>query len=174
MNKHTKASPLSRKQIRNITNALKKRFNIPLDKPFPIVRFIEYVLSGIGIEYEIVPDNEMRGVYAEAIPEKGLLRISETTYNGACNGVPRDKFTLAHEIGHLLMHTPDRVIFARSENEIRPFANPEWQANTFAGELLVHTDLICGLSVEDIADKYKVSYTVATIQREKILNAIPA
>lgn len=167
MNKNTKASPMSRAGIRNITNALKKQFNIPTDKPFPIVRFLEYILAGIGLEFEIVSCMEMRGLYAEAIPEQGLLRINESTYNGACDGVPRDKFTIAHEIGHLLLHTPGRVSFARASHEIKSYENPEWQANTFAGELLVHTDSISGLSVEDIADKYEVSFAVATIQKEK-------
>jgi len=167
MNKSTKASPMSRVDIRRITNALKTQFNIPTDKPFPIVRFLEYVLTGLGLEYEVVSDEEMRGVYAEAIPEKGLLRISESTYNGACDGIPRDRFTIAHEIGHLLLHTPDKVIFARASNEIKPYENPEWQANTFAGELLVHTDSIKGLSVEDVANKYEVSFTVADIQKGK-------
>jgi len=174
MNNNTKASPMSRVRIRNITNAIKKQFDVPTDKPFPIVKFLEYALVGIGFNYRVLPDNAMRGVYAEAIPEKGLLLISEATYNGACAGVPRDKFTIAHEIGHLLMHTPDRVIFARSANKIESFVDPEWQANTFAGELLVHTDSINGLSIGDIANKYKVSFTVATIQKEKAPRAIPA
>jgi len=167
MNKSTKVSPLSRVNIRKITTSIKEQFNIPTDKPFPILRFFEFVLTGLGLEYEIVPDEEMMGVYAEAIPEKGLLRISESTYNGAYSGVPRDRFTIAHEIGHLLMHTPDRVVFTRTKNEIKPYENPEWQANTFAGELLVHSDSIRDLSVEDIANKYEVSHTVAKIQKEK-------
>ena len=167
MNKSTKVSPMSRMGMRNVTNSLKKQFSIPIDKPFPIVKFLEYVLAGLGLKYEIVPDEEMRGVYAEAIPERGLLRISETTYNGACDGVHRDKFTIAHEIGHLLLHVPERVSFARSLDEIKPYESPEWQANTFAGELLVHTDFIKGLSVEEVANKYEVSIAVARIQKEK-------
>jgi len=117
-----------------------------------------------------MPDKDMSGVYAETIPEQGLLRISETTYNGACDGTPRDRFTIAHEIGHLLLHTPNRVIFTRSDNEIKPYENPEWQANTFAGELLVSTDFIHGLSVDDIAKKYQVSVDVASIQRKSQCN----
>jgi len=167
MNKSTKASPLSRAGIRKVTNSLKEQFNIPTDKPFPIVKFMEYVLTRLGLEYEIIPNEEMGGVYAETTPENGKIFISESTYDGACDGIPRDKFTIAHEIGHGLLHTLDRVIFTRTSNEIKPYESPEWQANVFAGELLVHTDSIHSLSVEDIADKYEVSFTVASIQKEK-------
>jgi len=167
MNRSTKAIPLSRLKIRQITNGLKEQFGIPTDQPFPVVKFFEYILMGLGLELEIVPDKDMEGIYAEAYPERGLLRISESTYDGAYDGVPRHKFTIAHEIGHLLLHTPDRVSFTRTPNEMKSYENPEWQANTFAGELLVHTDSIKGLSEEDIAKKFEVSHIVARIQKEK-------
>ena len=167
MNKSTKAVPMSRVNIRTATNSLKRRFNIPCDEPFPIVEFVEWILSELGLNLEILPDEDMDKVYAEAIPEKGILRIRESTYEGACDGNPRDKFTVAHEIGHLLLHTSERIIFTRASNKIKSYECPEWQANTFAGELLVHADFIRGLSVDDIANRYEVSYTVATIQKEK-------
>jgi len=165
INQSAKVAPLSRIDIRKITNAIKQQFHIPFDKPFPVVKFVEYALTELGLDYEILPDKDMSGVYAETVPEQGLLRISETTYDGACDGVPRDRFTIAHEIGHLLLHTPNRVIFTRSDNEIKPYENPEWQANTFAGELLVSMDFIQGLPVDSIAKKYEVSLDVASIQK---------
>jgi len=168
MNDTTRVAPMSRASIRKVTNDIRNWFEISSDKPFSIVKFVEHKLvEQAGFILDIVPDSEMGGIYAEVIPAKRLFRIGETAYDNACDDRPHDRFTVAHEVGHLLLHTPDRVRFARTQNEIKPYENPEWQANTFAGELLVHTDSIRGLSVEDIANKYKVSYTVANIQKEK-------
>jgi len=124
---------------------------------------LEHGLRSLGIEFEIVPDGTLHNCYAEAIPVKHLIRITETVYDGACCGNPRDRFTIAHEIGHLLLHTPDKISFARAE-KIKKYEQPEWQANTFAGELLVHTGMIAGLSVQEVARRYEVSFTVASIQ----------
>lgn len=163
------AKPLSRNTIRKMTNKLRERFEISKDEPFPIVEFIELLsVDGQGFNYEILPDEELEGCYAKALPDKNIILIQESVYNGACNGNHRDRFTLAHELGHLLLHETDSISFARSNEKIKAYLDPEWQANTFAGELLVPISEIIGLTHQQISKKYSVSYAVAKIQLQQL------
>lgn len=69
------------------------------------------------------------------MPQDSLIILREDVYEGAHEGNGRDRMTVAHEIGHLLMHK--NIAFARAERvEIRAFESSEWQAKCFSGELL--------------------------------------
>ena len=45
--------------------------------------------------------------------------------------------------------------------------DPEWQADEFAAELLAPGYLIKDMSVEDVSDKFGISYQCANIQLRK-------
>jgi len=165
------AKPLSRARIRKYVSSIRDALGATDMNEFPIMQFLEHVLPQIDPEfnYEIVPVSEMKGRYGLAIPEEHLIQIREDVYEGAVKGVARDRFTIAHEIGHFLMHTPSRVAFARdhhkgSKGKVKPYLDPEWQANTFAAELLAPPNVIKGLTLLEIMSKCKVSKDVAKIQ----------
>lgn len=166
----TVATPRSRISIREYATLVRKSLDIENAFEFPIMFFLEHVLEEIfeGFCYDIVPDEEMGNRAGETFPELNLIKIKESVYEGALRGNPRDRFTIAHEIGHLFLHRPGSVSYARADKKIKPYQDPEWQANTFAGELLVPMDLIRGLSANHIADKCKVSFQVANIQLNSI------
>ena len=117
------------------------------------------------MDYEILPVNELKNAYGITHTGKGIMQIREDTYDGAVGGNPRDRFTLSHELGHFLLHTPDRVSFARGE--VPAYMDPEWQANTFAAELMAPYHLICCMSVKEIAEKCGMSNKAASIQYSK-------
>ena len=111
----------------------------------------------------------MKGRYAEALPQRNLMRIREDVYINASNDIGRDRFTLAHEVGHFILHGEGRVALARTNEENIPaYRKPEWQANTFAGELLIPAHLIKGKSEDNIAEICKVSLQAARIQLSTI------
>ncbi len=64
------------------------------------------------------------------------------------------------------MHTPERIALARIDRRqsIPTYSDPEWQANTFAGELLAPPHITKGLSEFDIARYCGVSGAAAKIQ----------
>ncbi len=128
--------PMSRLAIRKLVMEFRKLFGLEDVLYFPIVRFIEWCLPQLGLEYEVLSISEMRDTYGLTNTKKNTLLIREDVYLGAIDGNPRDRFTLCHELGHFILHTPDRVSFARGE--IPAYRDPEWQANTFAGELWHH------------------------------------
>jgi len=162
----TIVEPLSKKKIEYVAGKVRALFDRPNGK-FPIVSAIESLSipdenTPPQIELEIMLDDEMPDEYATYCPLTKTLRIRESVYNNACNGVGRDRFTLAHELGHIIFHR-EGYGFARAEVIIPPYKDPEWQANTFASMLLLPRDQIKGLSAEDAARIYGTSLQAAQI-----------
>lgn len=158
------AQPTSRIKLRALARKTRSLADAAEDQPFPVVKFLEKVMLWLDYEMDIVPDSEMEENYAETIPSLRIFRIRESVYENAIRGYHRDRFTIAHEIAHLLFHDDITVTYARNEKTIPAYMDPEWQANTFAAELLVPHTQISEMSAEEISKKYGVSKKVAQIQ----------
>lgn len=132
---------------------------------FPIVEFIEWVLGdpeNENFDYEIVPKSEMQDTYGTTNTASNVMRIRQDVYDRAVDGSPRDRFTLCHELGHYLLHQPEYISYARGS--IPTYCQPEWQANTFAAELMAPYHLVKNMTVEEIARNCGMSKTAANIQ----------
>lgn len=148
---------------------LREKFNLSKDLNFPIVEFIEIILPKLdpSFEFELIdPANMESGIYALTYPDKSYMVIRSDVYENACKGDGRCRFTLAHELFHYLFHDKNNLSLARTTENIPPYMDPEWQANTFAGELLVPFDLVKGMNEYEIQEKCGVSYEVARIQKK--------
>lgn len=158
------ATPLSRVRIRELTTELRKICGLQEQLFFPIVQFIEWILGDPSndFDYEIVPVSEMKDTYGTTNTANNVMRIREDVYDGAVKGSARDRFTLCHELGHYLLHQPKFISYARGNVPV--YCQPEWQANTFAGELMAPYHLVKDMSADDIADKCGMSHTAANIQ----------
>lgn len=165
MNRVRKAIPLSRAKIRELTIYIRRSLGVEGSMEFPTMYVLEYVLPDLieGFSFEIIDDKHM-DCEALTYPNRNLIKIKESVYERACSGRARDLFTIAHEMGHLFLHRGEKVGFARSEREVRAYEDPEWQANTFAAELLAPSNMLRGLGVDEICEKCKVSRQVAEIQ----------
>lgn len=160
------ASPRSRQLLRKIARNIRELLDMENELYFPIVQVIELLAADEEEEfdYEIVSDGEMTDTYGTTNTASNIMKIRQKVYEGAIKGNPRDRFTLCHEFGHWLLHQPESVSFARGE--IPTYCDPEWQANTFAAELLIPYYLVQGMSIEDIVESCGVSYTCADIQKK--------
>lgn len=165
---------LSRQQIEKLASRVRGLIEAPANKPFPIVPLLEVLSvpvdetgpSQMGLpafDLEIVEDEELQGNYAEYHPASNTMVIRQSVYEGAYEGNGRDRFTLAHELGHFLLHSHTDYRFARSKECVPTYQNPEWQANTFASMLLMPRDEISNLSTEEVAQRYQVSKSAAQI-----------
>ena len=161
-------APMSNKSIKEFARKFREIFELENVLYFPIVEFIEWCLPQLDLNYEIVPVSEMGNAYGVTHTGKNVMKIREDVYIGAIAGNPRDRFTLCHELGHFLLHTPDRVSFARGD--VPAYMDPEWQANTFAAELMAPYHLVYMMSAKEIADKCGMSMTAARIQYNKCHN----
>lgn len=132
---------------------------------FPVLYVLECVLPMLDTEfsYEIVPDIEMGVDQANYNPVTNTMRIRESVYLGACKHNGRDRFTIAHELGHYFMH--DSVALSRVESGVRvpAYKDPEWQANTFAAAILMPDHIIAGWDPVQISKRCGTSYNAANI-----------
>lgn len=160
--------PLSRIKISRIAQELRKKIGCEDILYFPIVPFIEWVLMDPenGMELEIVEPHEMQDTYGTTNTGRNVMRIRSDVYERAVGGNPRDRFTLCHELGHYLLHQPEFVSYARGTVPV--YRNPEWQANTFAAELMAPRDMVKDMTVDQIMEECGMSRQAAEIQYRMI------
>ena len=97
--------PTSWKKIDEVVTRFITRFypellNTP--GPFPVQEFLELRLSKIGYDYEVV--DMPTGKEAETNFKDKIIRISSVTYEALCRNDGRARFTVMHEIGHVILH----------------------------------------------------------------------
>lgn len=175
-----------RKQARILIDAqaYRRRF-VANSAPFEPISHIERELPYYvkGYDYHYVPSLQKNGTPIEArvtFSDGILLEVTEQALREAFKGIGSARFTLCHEIAHIILHAKKMAKNA-SVMELargRPmsgtsfYSNPdeEREANLFAGALLIPTDVI---AVEtgpmELARKYKTSPYAAKEARFKVL-----
>lgn len=165
------ANPLSRKNIRDIAKTIRNALGLSNQPRFPILDFLELLMPAIDPKFylEILPKEKMGECFGVACPEEHKIVLREDVYNGAASGVGMHRFTVAHEIGHYFLHNVGSVVLARvdSKEKLPAFKDPEWQADCFAGELLMPAELIKGMDCLKVVDACEVSPTAARLQLRK-------
>jgi hypothetical protein len=155
-------------------------------EPFDIVRFVDGPLEDLcEIEFEV----QDLGPNIEGRFENRTLILSTRVYQGAVRGRNRDRFTTAHECGHAVLHANEldvinewqrgKVALFRRE-DIVAYRNPEWQANQFAGAVLMPLAgvravlangpcLSASIATSLVAATFRVSEQAAEIRVNKLL-----
>lgn len=159
--------PTSRKAIKRLTKAIRKMFGMEDAAFFPVIHFMETVLPAIDRDfcYEIVDDKEMGMDHANYNPATHTMKIRSSVYEGAYAGNGRDRFTIAHEIGHVFLHSKVDLALSRVDKsrKVPAFRDPEWQANTFASSIMMDDKVIENMTVEQIVRECGASYSAASI-----------
>lgn len=158
----------SKADIAGLAGALRRVFRLSEEPYFPVVEIYDYLdLIIEGASYEILTAEEMGDDHGRTYPEKNLIHIREDVFDGAYDKKPRDRFTLCHELGHLLMH---RGVALSRVNPMAPpkiYRNSEWQADTFASHLMMPKALLAKYSdVGAVTADFCVSYEAANARRE--------
>lgn len=164
MNKGHRVSPRSTKDIRGLANLLRSEFNISSER-FPIVELVEILAYQEEIEFIITSLEDMPDDYGLTLPKKNIIKLREDVYDDAARGGGFGRFTLAHELGHLLLHRRE-VVFARNQctSNHKPFEDSEWQADKFAQELLVDVHHVNPYTtINTIADKFSITRRAAEV-----------
>jgi len=121
-----------------------------------------------GFNMEVAEREDMGINHGLTIPAENVIRLRIDVYHGAAEGKGRDRFTAAHELGHYLMHRNVPIQFHRTENGRLPaFKDSEWQANTFAGGLLMPIDkMVRCKSLEEVMERFEVSWDAARVHND--------
>ncbi len=120
-------------------------------------------------ELEICSEEDMGNKYGETFPAASKIALREDIYIGAIERDGFSRFCVGHEMGHLFMNDIDSISLCKLEKgeRLRAFEDPEWQADAFAGELLMYHPLIKHMSVDEIAEKCGVTHSAAGTQYKK-------
>lgn len=134
--------PLSRARLREAARKIRIIYKevAEYDQPFfPIVEFLDIWLPRIMPEFELQvrERHELGTAHGMTYPDKQVIQIREDVYEGASRGVGRDRFTLAHELGHLVIHPGIGLARSVANEHVAKYRQSEWQADAFAGELLI-------------------------------------
>ncbi len=136
---------------------------LPGDSLGPLVERLGGTVSYLGVHDSFF---EHDGSLRVEGPNNFEIRISSLT------GAERDRFTIAHELGHYVLHSRrgQRQILARRCGSDRA----EWEANWFAAALLMPTAdfkqacALYGNSVPLVAARYLVSQKAAQVRMETL------
>ncbi len=158
---------MSRSDVRAVARELRRMTGTDTIPWFPVVETLELVLDQVvpGFNYDVRTEEEMGGNHALTDFNDKLIIIREDVYMGATDGKGRDRATLAHELGHAILHGPERRARAMEHTVIRSFEDPEWQAKAFAGELLMFHEFVGQCSgPHAAAEAFGVSLEAAEFQ----------
>lgn len=159
----------SRANLEDLAGKVRSKFCREDEAKIPIVEIIELHFPKIIPEYvfDVRDIAEMGGDEGRVIIGDNSLILRRDVYDGACNGETRARFTACHELGHYILH--QSVALARSRSDQDPvYYDAEWQADTFAGFLMMskaHASTFA--SIDDAAERCGMSAQAATVMLSK-------
>ena len=133
---------------------------------------VEKLAKALGVRVEYNPfDDELSGM--------AFLRDGKPVIGVNANHHPnRQRFTIAHELGHILLHRSRldaAVLIDKNKNFIPRDAisaegtDPvEVEANAFASELLMPVKLVCQVLSESTRDLHDDEYLIALAKRFRV------
>ncbi len=167
--------PLSRRKIRERADEIRSALKMTAPY-FPIMDVVEFQLQRAINEFvlEIWTLDEMNNAFgtethAMTYPDEFRMILREDVYRGARRDRGRDRFTVAHEFAHVVLHQFAGMA-RRLPTEVLAFENSEWQADAFAGEILMPLPYVleCA-SIQKIVETFKVSYEAARVRRTVLI-----
>lgn len=164
------AEPLSSNQIHKIALNIRTLVGLQQSLYFPILEFVESVLPQIDPNFNfcIEERRNMTDKYAYYDHTKNEMVVRDDVYDMAYANDGRHRFTIAHELGHYILHRNGTKMCRISGNErIAVYLDPEWQANTFASAILMPRHLIDGMTAHEISRYCGTSAQAADIAYKK-------
>ncbi len=138
--------------------------------PFvPIVEAVENILDlkMNFVRFEVGDYVEMAGAEGLTDPNGEFIMIREDVYEKAVAGDGRARFTIAHELGHLVLHTGIPLARSVYGDGVAAYCKSEPQANQFAAEFLMPRAMIApGMSKSAVARNHGVSDEAAHLRVE--------
>lgn len=166
--KGQRVRPLSIGKIRRVAGTVRSALGVPGGQ-INMLRLFEHVLPSLipGYDWEVRSMEEMGSDHGLTYPNHPMIVLREDVYENVANRMPRDRFTLAHEIGHVFLHRGE-VVLARNSNP-KVYECPEWQADTFAAEFLMPFEEATKCrSPAEIMERFNVSAAAAQRRYQKV------
>jgi Zn-dependent peptidase ImmA (M78 family) len=146
----TKVKPRTYWEIEEITKDLRTACEIDDLEFVPIVKMVE-ALAGDG--FQVVGNDEIGNNDGLTFPDLGIIQIREDVYYAACDGDERARDTMAHELGHLIMHHTTSMARTNVMSIAGVLVDSEWQADEFSGLLLAPSHIVTGKTAAEVAKR---------------------
>lgn len=146
----TKVKPRTYWEIEEITRNLRKYYEADDMVLFPIVKMVEAIARE---GFQVVGNNEIGNNDGLTYPDSGIIQIREDIYYSACDGDERARDTMAHELGHFILHGSTSMARSNVASVVGPLMDSEWQADEFSGLLLAPTHIIAGRTAADVTKR---------------------
>lgn len=163
-----KTNPLKIVEIENYANNLRRELSISLDSPFPILEVIEQFHYNGLLSIQYLEDNDPifeKNTPAKYNPADNFIYVKESVLEELENHEYRANFTLAHELFHYFQCQVLGFTFEEVD-DCPSYVNPEWQADEFAGQLLIPTKFIVGAcDTKMLAEKFNVTELCVTTRK---------
>jgi transcriptional regulator with XRE-family HTH domain len=161
--------PMSTEALREFADKVRSAFVEDAQIEFPIMDVLEFRMAELvgGFYIDIRDKESMGGDEGRVIAGKTAIALREDVYEGAWRGNGRDRFTASHEFAHFLLHRT--VTMARVRDNLdKIYCDAEWQADTFAGTLLMSPrHLYRFKDADDAAEACKMSLPAAQVMWAK-------
>jgi hypothetical protein len=132
-----------------------------------------------GITFDVVDEGLPDHVEASCVPEDRTIYLSAATYEGVIRNDDRARFTIFHELGHMLL-AHSRSFHRELSGNFHLYENSEWQADQFAAEILMPLEVIRAKNFSaawELRNEFGVSHSAASTRlahlrsRREIKNA---
>jgi hypothetical protein len=140
-----------------------------------LVKMYEYMaFDNINFNFSVLEDDTDEisdNICALAEPDEGVIYLKQSVYNGAANGLTEHRHTLAHELGHLILHgNLPKNGFAKSLNSKHHYTeDSEWQADIAALEILTdHRFIEKPITADVLSKKAGISLLTAISRADEI------
>ena len=159
-----RVSPRSTDDIAATAQSIRTQLGVENEPYFNVIGLLEDLLyqEWDQIRFEVCDYAEMEGAEGHTCPQGTFIALREDVYRDACRGDGRARFTVAHELGHLVLHT-NQPLRRATHGELKPYLSSEWQADMFAAQLLMPAKFFSWVDTEQaIIQRHGVSYTAAS------------
>jgi transcriptional regulator with XRE-family HTH domain len=129
---------MSTETIRGFAEKVRSAFVEGTQIEFPIMDVLEFRMAKVleGFYIDIRDEESMGDDEGRVVAGKNAIALREDVYEGAWSGNGRDRFTASHEFAHFLLHRTVTMARVRDDSD-KIYCDAEWQADTFAGTLLM-------------------------------------
>ncbi|HYF36006.1 MAG TPA: ImmA/IrrE family metallo-endopeptidase [Prosthecobacter sp.] len=157
---------MSRAKIRAMATAVRSITGLGAQACFDITRFLEIELPKLDPDFTfLVSERSAMGEnLALTHVRERSIEVREDVYDKACEGWGFDRLTLAHELGHYVLHPEVALARRVGTGSIKAYVDPEWQANAFAGELLMPLAVFKRIDPKGAANTFGVTQKAVETQ----------
>ena len=172
--RHVKAR--SDEEVRRHAKSAKLAYRVDRVRPVDILgilrsRSVRTLYGRKELVFNVIDDEALGNIDAKTETSKHVVTITckNSVEQDAEFGVGRARMTLAHELGHAIMHSGEpnfRLAGAQGKTALSQgaaYVSAEHQAKVFASAFLVHDEDATGMTAEEISVEFGISLEAAQI-----------